>query len=69
MPPLVIPPLFAWMLGAMSAAAMVRWAVREARRINAELDRQREAPFREPSGREELPTLKRDPKTGEYRPG
>jgi hypothetical protein len=65
----VIPPLFAWVLGAMGATAVARWAVREKRRVNAELDRVRDAPLGDPSEREKLPTLKRDPKTGEYRPG
>jgi hypothetical protein len=65
----VIPPLFAWMLGAVGAAAVARLVVRETRRINAELDRMREMPPSKPAGREGLQTLKRDPKTGEYRPG
>jgi hypothetical protein len=61
-----MPPLFAWMLGALGATAALRWAAREARRINAELDRVRETGAAE---RETLPTLKRDPQTGDYRPG
>ena len=65
----MIPPLFAWMLGTMGAAAVVRWAVREKHRINSELDRVREVPPGERGEREALPTLKRDPQTGEYRPG
>jgi hypothetical protein len=69
MPPLVIPPLFAWMLGAMGAAAALRWAAREMRRINSELDRVRENQAAKPPERDGMPTLKRDPNTGEYRPG
>jgi hypothetical protein len=69
MPPLMIPPLFAWMLGALGATAAVRLVVKEARRINAELDRVRQSPIAEPVERDNLPTLKRDPATGEYRPG
>ena len=68
MPPLMIPPLLAWMLRAIGAAAVVSWTVREVRRVNAELDRVRDAPADEPAARETLPTLKRDPETGEYRP-
>lgn len=65
----MIPPVFAWMLGAVGAAAVARWVMRETRRINSELDRMRAEPPGETAGRDALPTLKRDPKTGEYRPG
>jgi hypothetical protein len=65
MPPLVIPPLVKLALGAAGVAAAVHWAVKEARRFNAELDRLkvRVDPFR----REALPTLRRDPATGDWR--
>jgi hypothetical protein len=65
MPPLVIPPLVKLALGAAGAAAVVHWAVKEARRFSEELDRLkvRADPFR----REALPTLRRDPATGEWR--
>jgi hypothetical protein len=65
MPPLVIPPLVKLALGATGAAAVVHWAVKEARRFREELDRLkvRVEPFR----REALPTLRRDPATGEWR--
>ena len=65
MPPLVIPPLVKLALGAAGAAAVVHWAVKEARRLSEELDRLkvRVEPFR----REALPTLRRDPATGEWR--
>jgi hypothetical protein len=46
----------------------VHWIVREVRRINAELDEARPVPVSEVIRREELPTLRRDPRTGEYRP-
>jgi hypothetical protein len=62
--PFALPPLIVLALGAMGAAVAVRWAIKEARRVNADLDRRRGA---EPA-REALPTLKRDPATGEYRP-
>ena len=39
MPPLVIPPLVKLALGAAGAAAIVHWAVKEARRFGEELDR------------------------------
>lgn len=66
MPPIVISPLVKWTLGALGAAAVVHWVVKEVRRVNAELDRAK-APVRV-NGRESWPTLRRDPLTGEYRP-
>jgi hypothetical protein len=67
MPPLVIPPLVKIALGTAGAAAIVHWAVKEARRINAELDRARAVKAVDPIRREALPTLRRDPSTGEWR--
>jgi hypothetical protein len=63
-----MPPVFALAFGLMGAAAVVRWCVKEVQRINAELDNVRGASL-EPVDRGALPTLKRDPNTGEYRPG
>lgn len=68
MPQFVIPPLVKWTLGALGAAAVVHWVVKEVRRVNAELDQAKAATVRIPD-RETWPTLKRDPRTGEYRPG
>jgi hypothetical protein len=67
MPPLVIPPLVKVALGALGAAAVVRWVVKEVRRINAELDRVKTAPAVDLIRREALPTLRRDPRTGDWR--
>jgi hypothetical protein len=64
-----MPPVFAVALALMGAAALVRWCVKEAHRVNAELDSVRQTQGREPVDRDTLPTLKRDPHTGEYRPG
>jgi len=64
-----MPPVLAVALGLMGAAALVRWCVKEAHRANAELDDIRGVPPVEPVDRDTLPTLKRDPETGEYRPG
>ena len=33
----MIPPVFAWMLGAVGAAAVTRWVMRETRRIKMSL--------------------------------
>jgi hypothetical protein len=61
----VIPPLVKWTLGALGAAAVVHWVVKEVRRVNAELD---EAKARvHVTDRQVYPTLRRDPHTGEYR--
>jgi hypothetical protein len=64
-----MPPVFALALGLVGAAALVRWCVKEVRRVNAQLDEIRERAVVEPVDRSELPTLKRDPGSGEYRPG
>ena len=63
-----MPPVFALALGVLGAAALVRWCVKEAHRVNAELDRMRAAAPADPIDRATLPTLRRDPRTGEYRP-
>jgi hypothetical protein len=63
-----MPAVFALALGLMGTAVLVRWCVREVRRVNTELDEVREQPVVEPVDRGALPTLKRDPNTGEYRP-
>jgi len=62
---LVIPPLVKWTLGALGAAAVVHWVVKEVRRVNGELD-QAKARVRV-TDRKVYPTLRRDPRTGEYR--
>lgn len=66
MPPLVIPPLVKLALGAAGAAALVHWAVKEARRIGDELGRVKVRAV-DPLQREALPTLRRDPASGEWR--
>jgi hypothetical protein len=64
MSPLVMSPLLKWTLAAVGGAMVVHWVVREVRRVNEELDAQK-ARVRV---RENRPTLRRDPVTGEYRP-
>ena len=64
-------PMLAVTFAMVGATALVRWCAREVRRVNNELDRvraQAQAAM-EPIDRNALPTLKRDPITGEYRPG
>jgi hypothetical protein len=65
MPQFIIPPLVKWTLGALGAAAVVHWVVKEVRRVNEELD-QAKARVRV-TDHQAYPTLKRDPRTGEYR--
>ena len=61
-----MPPLILIAAGIAGGAALVRLAVREGRRINRELDEARKA---HPNEQERMPKLRRDPKTGTYRPG
>jgi hypothetical protein len=62
-------PVLALALGVMGTAVLVRWCVREVRRVNAELDAVRERAATGYIDRNALPKLKADPRTGEYRPG
>ena len=48
---------------------MVRWAYKTAVRINRELEEARMARVAEHAQTGEIPTLRRDPVTGAYRPG
>jgi hypothetical protein len=63
----IIPPLVKWSLGALGAAAVVHWVVKEVHRVNEELHRAKPIRVAEPVRRDRLPTLRRDPYTGEYR--
>jgi hypothetical protein len=67
MPPIFIPPLVKIALGVLGAGAIVHWVVKEVRRINAELDRVKTASAIDPVARKELPTLRRDPSSGDWR--
>ena len=62
-------PVLALALGVMGTAVLVRWCVREVRRVNAELDAVRERAAAGHIDRNALPKLRADPRTGEYRPG
>ncbi len=65
--PFAIPPIITAAFGALGAAKLARVLVREWRRVNAELD-QVSAAAAERVDRERLPKLRRDPRTGVYRP-
>jgi hypothetical protein len=64
-----MPPVLALAIGLVGAAALLRWCAKEVRRVNTELDNVRAGAPGEPVDRGTLPTLKRDPNTGEYSPG
>jgi hypothetical protein len=66
MPQIFLSPLLKWSFAVLGGAMVVHWAVKEARRINEELDQAKRAKVRI-SDRENRPTLRRDPTTGEYR--
>ena len=63
-----MPPLIA-LAGALGGLAVVRWAYKTAVRINRELEEARLARVTEAAQTSEIPTLRRDPVTGAYRPG
>jgi molecular chaperone GrpE (heat shock protein) len=75
---LPLPPVIAWTLAAIGAVAVSKVLAREWRRVNAELDAQEQTSERaseqaseqasETVARDELPTLRRDPVSGVYRP-
>jgi hypothetical protein len=66
MHPILLSPLVKWSLAALGGAMVIHWAVKEARRINEELDQARRVKARI-TDQENRPTLRRDPRTGEYR--
>jgi hypothetical protein len=61
-------PLIAF-AGALGGLAVVRWTYRTAVRINQELEKARMARVAEAARAGDIPTLRRDPVTGSYRPG
>ncbi|ETR76641.1 hypothetical protein X566_02575 [Afipia sp. P52-10] len=63
-----MPPLIAWGVGLIGGAALARWVVKEVRRINHELEEARFGRMAETMRAERIPTLRRDPATGAYRP-
>ncbi len=67
MPPIVVSPLVRIALGALGGAAVIHWVLKEVRRINEELDRVKAASAIDPDARRSLPTLRRDPHTGDWR--
>ncbi len=64
----LMPPFIAF-AGVLGGLAMVRFAYRTAVRINQELEEMRLSRVAEAARSGEIPTLRRDPVTGTYRPG
>ena len=63
-----MPPLVMVALAAAGGTALARWLVREARRVNDQLDAQRAADDGRDAAKDAAIRLRRDPKTGTYRP-
>lgn len=66
--PLPIPHVLLWTLGALGAVALFRLAVKANRHANDELERVRAASMADQVERTRRPTLRRDPRSGIYRP-
>jgi hypothetical protein len=67
MPPLIVTPLIKAAFGALGAAAVLHWVVKEVRRINDELDRAKKVPVVDDARPDTMPTLRRDPRSGDWR--
>jgi hypothetical protein len=63
-----MPPLIAF-AGALGGLAVIRWVYRTAVMVNRELEEARRSRVAETIRSTEIPTLRRDPNTGAYRPG
>ena len=62
-----MPAIVALTLGAIGAVVLIKLFNREWQRVNAELDRVNPVRVSDPESKA-MPTLRRDPATGEYRP-
>lgn len=60
------PPLIGWALGALAAAVVAKVLSREWQRVNDKLHPHE--PFAAAPACEKIPVLRRDPKSGVYRP-
>jgi hypothetical protein len=63
-----MPPFIAF-AGVLGGLAAVRWVYKTAQRINQELEEARLSRVADAVHAGEIPTLRRDPVTGAYRPG
>jgi hypothetical protein len=64
--PVFITPLIGWALGALGAAVVAKVLAREWQRVNDELHPGE--PLAEAPAPDKMPALRRDPKSGVYRP-
>jgi hypothetical protein len=64
--PLFFTPLIGWALGALGAVMVAKVVAKEWQRINEELHPGE--PIGEAPTRDNIPALRRDPKSGVYRP-
>ncbi len=62
-----MPAIVVWAIGVVGAVFAVKLFNREWQRVNGELDRANPVRVTDPE-RAAMPTLRRDPATGEYRP-
>lgn len=67
MPAFLVSPLAKIAFSALGAGVAVRWAMREIRRINDELERVRKMASADAIDRHAFPTLRRDPQSGQWR--
>jgi hypothetical protein len=66
---LPLPPVIAWTLAALGAVTLAKVLAKQWRRVNAELDaHERAGEHANEPAREHIPTLRRDPQSGVYRP-
>ena len=65
MPPIFLSPLVKWSFVALGGAMAVHWVVKEVRRVNEELEARRMRV--RVTDQERRPTLRLDPRSGEYR--
>jgi hypothetical protein len=66
MPSFLLSPVLKWTLAALGGTIVIHWVVKEARRVNEELERARRAA--RIADDEKRQTLRRDPTSGEFRP-
>ena len=66
MPPVGIPTVVVWALGAVGAVVLAKYIKDEWHRVNAELHPRNSARATEHGERAQIPALRRDPKTGIY---
>jgi len=61
-----MPAILVWVLGAAGAVVLIKLFNREWQRVNSELDQAKPVRVTDPE-RADVPTLSRDPNSGEYR--